>query len=850
MLVLLDDAALVRRLPRRDALLFAARRLGAELRGRARGPHGGGQLRGAFDRHPGEGALAHGPRPQTGTAAGPAGRRSRAGGLAGRRRGRLREASDGNPLALAELALLPVGQLRGVPSRSPIPCPWERPAERLYSGPGRDASPKDARRALLVAALSSSPAPEPVVEALRLLGVNERSLEPARGRGTAGRARGGSDRLPPPHWSARRSSTAAPPSERRRAHRALADALAGRRPEERAWHLAAAAALGPDEDAAAALAEAGRRARARSGWGSATLALERSARPDPRSPRPARGVGCEGGRVGAGRRADRAEPRADRGAAGRGGARGRGAGRGGAAAQPHRAALRGMSGPGARGPAWRAADRLGSEDPAEGAMRLLADAVEGAESRGEPRRALDAAARAAAIAPPDGPARFATKVALGQAHRLAGPSAGGAGAPRGGARPAGRQRRAPSGSPGTWSAARVPRAGSGASPRARSSRTAASSSLAPRVRSVRSRTRWRRRPGSPTAPAAGPRPTHGVRGARARAREPLRLGVRPGASSSSPGSTRSREARSAAAARRRGAGGRGARRDRQRARTARPAACSRWGAGRRRRRADLPDALDWATLSQADGDGLADPVEAWVRGGRLDRGAGCVRAVPRAGDRRHAPCGAAGCWRATTTSRRRSAPRWNSTPWTRSVFARRAPARRAPPAGRPQDRRPRAAAGRPPGVRAPRRAAVGRAGGRRAARQRRAARPPRGARGRGADPPGAAGGPPRGRGRADEEVGAALFLSPKTVTSTCAGSSASSAYAVAAGADEAPRRGAGLGAAPGTRPKRRSAPARQPRRPCAHPLDSSQGPQTAFFDRRRVAAALEQDAVLGQNLAP
>ncbi len=192
---------------------------------------------------------------------------------------RLREASGGNPLALAELsALLPVGQLRGAePLADPLPV--GATAERLFGGQVARL-PEDERRALLVAALSSSPAPEPVVEALRLLGVDERSLEAAEDAGLLGVAGGAIVFRHPLVRSA--VVHGAPPSERRRAHRALADALAGQRPEERAWHLAAAA-LGPDEDAAAALAEAGRRARARSGWGSATLALERSARltPDP-----------------------------------------------------------------------------------------------------------------------------------------------------------------------------------------------------------------------------------------------------------------------------------------------------------------------------------------------------------------------------------------------------------------------------------------------------------------------------------------------------------------------------------------------------------------------------------------
>jgi DNA-binding CsgD family transcriptional regulator len=187
-------------------------------------------------------------------------------------------ATNGNPLALLELpgALTPE-QLAG---REPLvePLPVGAAVERAFAGRvERLAEPT--RTALLVLALATVDRIDAVARALSYLGLEAASLEPAEDARLIEIDEG---RVRFRHPLVRSVLThAASGPDRRAAHRALAEAsTAVADAESRAWHLAGAA-LGPDEEAAAVLAEAGTRARERSGFGPASAALERAARLTP-----------------------------------------------------------------------------------------------------------------------------------------------------------------------------------------------------------------------------------------------------------------------------------------------------------------------------------------------------------------------------------------------------------------------------------------------------------------------------------------------------------------------------------------------------------------------------------------
>ncbi len=186
---------------------------------------------------------------------------------------RLAEGTGGNPLALIELpAVLTETQLSGL-AVLPEPLPVSAALRHAFAL-RLDALDGGTRRMLLLAATA-------VVD----LGTLKRAsglLPPAPGDLSAAedadliRIRDGQVEFTHPLL---RSACyyAAGPEERRAAHRALAAVSdPEREPIRRAWHLAAAA-VGPDEDAAGSLEQAAHVARGRNAFAAASHAYQRAA---------------------------------------------------------------------------------------------------------------------------------------------------------------------------------------------------------------------------------------------------------------------------------------------------------------------------------------------------------------------------------------------------------------------------------------------------------------------------------------------------------------------------------------------------------------------------------------------
>jgi DNA-binding CsgD family transcriptional regulator len=194
-------------------------------------------------------------------------------------RDRILDEAGGNPLALLEL---PRGQ-EPVPLAGGFGGLEEMPlTSRIEQGFVRqlESLPAETRRLLLTAAA------EPVGDVTLLwraagrLGLGIDAAPPAKAAGLielGGRVR---FRHPLVRSAAYRAAT---PSDRQEIHRALAEATdAETDPDRRAWHLARAAS-GPDEAVAAELERSADRAQARGGLSAAAAFLQRAAEltPDP-----------------------------------------------------------------------------------------------------------------------------------------------------------------------------------------------------------------------------------------------------------------------------------------------------------------------------------------------------------------------------------------------------------------------------------------------------------------------------------------------------------------------------------------------------------------------------------------
>jgi DNA-binding CsgD family transcriptional regulator len=178
----------------------------------------------------------------------------------------------GNPLALLEMprGLSPT-QLAGW-FGLPVALSLEGRIQASFLG-RIEALPPDTQSLLLVAAAEPTGDPALLWRAAKRLGVRDEMLEPAAGAGLLEVGTRMRFRHPLVRSTVYRTASL---EQRRRVHRALAEATdAQADPDRRAWHLAEATG-GPDEDIAAELEHAAGRAQARGGVAAAAAFLERA----------------------------------------------------------------------------------------------------------------------------------------------------------------------------------------------------------------------------------------------------------------------------------------------------------------------------------------------------------------------------------------------------------------------------------------------------------------------------------------------------------------------------------------------------------------------------------------------
>jgi DNA-binding CsgD family transcriptional regulator len=208
---------------------------------------------------------------------------------------RLLETAGGNPLALLEFAASATQN-----SDSGQPLPVSEAVERAFLARSSQLS-AGAQRALLLAAVCDPGDPEALWAALEAEQVSGDLLAEAERAGLVVRGR----RLRFTHPLARSAIYhSATPAERRTAHLILAETT--NVADRRTWHLAAAA-LGPDEQVAAALEQLAAEARRRAGVSTAVAALERAARLTPDEQTRARRLFAAGLAAEAAGRLERAE---------------------------------------------------------------------------------------------------------------------------------------------------------------------------------------------------------------------------------------------------------------------------------------------------------------------------------------------------------------------------------------------------------------------------------------------------------------------------------------------------------------------------------------------------------------
>ncbi|WP_138732059.1 helix-turn-helix transcriptional regulator [Modestobacter excelsi] len=180
--------------------------------------------------------------------------------------------TGGNPLALVELARVLTGEQLAGRAPLPAPLPLTGGVERGFLDRHRRLD-ELGQRFLLVAAADDTARLTVVRDAAERLGAGADALDDAERSGLLG-VDGDVVSLYHPlvRSAVYRAATSA---QRRAAHHALAEVLAGD-PDRRAWHLAAAADR-PDDDVVAALDAVAERAAARGGHEAAAAAWSRAA---------------------------------------------------------------------------------------------------------------------------------------------------------------------------------------------------------------------------------------------------------------------------------------------------------------------------------------------------------------------------------------------------------------------------------------------------------------------------------------------------------------------------------------------------------------------------------------------